>query len=117
MKTLPKYFIDEAGHPAGIFIELIEYIAEEGSWDLQYVPGSWGEGLERLERGEIDLMPDVAYTSDRAKSFAFSRHAGSIVLVPGVCPARKRHRIDSGPGGEHESSFWNVRYRKRPLPN
>ncbi len=70
-ENAPKVFIDESGHPAGIFIELIEYIAEKAGWELHYVPGSWSEGLERLERGEIDLMPDVAYTSDRAKLFAF----------------------------------------------
>ncbi len=70
-ENAPKVFIDESGHPSGIFIELIEYIAEKEGWELQYVPGSWSEGLERLERGEIDLMPDVAYTSDRAKIYAF----------------------------------------------
>ncbi len=70
-ENAPKVFIDESGHPAGIFIELIEYIAKKEGWELQYVPGSWGEGLERLERGEIDLMPDVAYTSERAKIFTF----------------------------------------------
>jgi len=37
------------------------------------VPGTWGEGLDRLEKREIDLMPDVAYTADREKIFAFHK--------------------------------------------
>ena len=37
------------------------------------MPGTWGEGLDRLEKGEIDLMPDVVYTSDREKIFSFHK--------------------------------------------
>jgi PAS domain S-box-containing protein len=31
------------------------------------------EGLDRVEKGEIDLMPDVAYTADRAKIYSFHK--------------------------------------------
>ena len=70
-ENAPKVFIAASGAPAGIFINIIEHIAESEGWRLQYVPGTWGQGLDRLERGEIDLMPDVAYTADREKIFAF----------------------------------------------
>lgn len=70
-ENAPKVFLDAAGTPAGIFIDLINDIARARGWDLTYVPGTWGEGLDRLERGDIDLMPDVAYTADRADRFAF----------------------------------------------
>jgi len=69
----PKIFISESGKPAGIFIDLIEHIAKSEGWNLRYVPGTWGEGLDRLERGEIDLMPDVAYAAHREKIFAFHK--------------------------------------------
>ncbi len=69
----PKVFLAETDKPAGVFINLIEYIAEIEGWDLKYVPGTWGQGLDRLERGEIDLMPDVAYTSARERTFAFHK--------------------------------------------
>lgn len=72
-ENAPKIFISESGRPAGIFIDLIEYIAKQEGWNLQYVTGTWAEGLERLEKGEIDLMPDVAYTVDREKIFAFHK--------------------------------------------
>jgi len=69
----PKIFISESGQPSGIFIDIIEDIAKSEGWNLRYVPGTWGEGLDRLKRGEIDLMPDVAYTAEREKLFAFHK--------------------------------------------
>lgn len=70
-ENAPKVFTSENGQPAGIFIDIIEFIAQREGWTLQYVPGTWSEGLDRLEKGEIDLMPDVAYTAERAKKFSF----------------------------------------------
>ncbi|MDZ7790437.1 MAG: transporter substrate-binding domain-containing protein [Xanthomonadales bacterium] len=67
----PKIGLDEAGEPQGIFIDLIEAIAEREGWRIEYVPGNWQQGLQRLTIGEIDLMPDVARTAERAELFAF----------------------------------------------
>jgi PAS domain S-box-containing protein len=72
-ENAPKIFISESGQPSGIFIDIIEQIAKSEGWNLHYVPGTWGEGLDRLEKGEIDLMPDVAYTADRDKIFDFHK--------------------------------------------
>ncbi len=72
-ENAPKVFISESGKPAGIFIDLIEHIAKTEGWQIRYVPGTWGEGLDRLEKSEIDLMPDVAYTADRRKIIAFHK--------------------------------------------
>jgi signal transduction histidine kinase len=69
----PKIFTSESGKPAGIFIDIIEQIAASEGWNLQYVSGTWREGLDRLEKGEIDLMPDVAYTVDREETFSFHK--------------------------------------------
>jgi len=67
----PKVAVSEAGRPEGIFIDLIEGIAEQEGWEIEYVPGTWSEGLERLARGEIDLMPDVARNQEREALYAF----------------------------------------------
>lgn len=69
----PKIFLDSSGRPAGIFIEILESIAREENWSLQFIPGTWGDSLDRLESGEIDLMPDVSYSAEREKIFAFHR--------------------------------------------
>ena len=72
-ENAPKIFMDESGKPAGIFIDIIEDIAKKEGWTLRYQSGTWGEGLDRLARGEIDLMPDVAYTPAREKLYAFHK--------------------------------------------
>jgi hypothetical protein len=70
-ENAPKVFTLESGEPAGIFIDIIEHIAEREGWRLRYVPGTWAEGLDRLAEGKIDLMPDVANTAARAKIYDF----------------------------------------------
>lgn len=70
-ENAPKIFTAESGQPAGIFIDIIEHIAEAEGWRLRYLQGTWAEGLDRLQKGEIDLMPDVALTSEREKIYAF----------------------------------------------
>jgi len=67
----PKVALSESGHPEGIFIDLIEAIAAEEGWTIDYVPGTWAQGLDRLKAGEIDLMPDVALTQARRQIYTF----------------------------------------------
>ena len=69
----PKIFLDAAGQPAGIFIDVLRAVANQEDWTLEYVPGSWAEGLDRVATGEIDLMPDVAFTSEREELYDFHR--------------------------------------------
>jgi len=68
----PKVAVDETGDVTGLFPDLIEAIALEESWSLDYVPGTWTESMERLARGEIDLMVDVAFTEPRKVLYAFN---------------------------------------------
>lgn len=67
----PKIFTTPSGRPAGIFVDVLEEIARREHWRLEYVPGSWAQCLERLARGELDLMPDVALTEARRRTFRF----------------------------------------------
>jgi PAS domain S-box-containing protein len=69
----PKVFTSESGKPSGIFIDIIEQIAQNEGWTLRYVHGTWAQGLDRAAKGEIDLMPDVAYMSEREKIFYFHK--------------------------------------------
>ena len=41
-------------------------------WRYEYVTGSFGELMQKLEAGEIDLMPNISYTDERAKSLLYS---------------------------------------------
>lgn len=69
----PKIFLDEDGRPAGLFIELLQKIAAEEGWTLEYIPCEWEACLTALESGQIDLMPDVAYSEARDQRFDFHR--------------------------------------------
>ena len=61
----PKVFINKEGNPKGIFIDLIEEIARIERWEIEYVFGTWVENLERLQKEDIDLLLDVAYSEER----------------------------------------------------
>lgn len=76
-ENIPKVFTDGSGNPAGIFVDLIEDIAAREGWMIEYVHGTWGESLDRLAEGKIDLMPDVAFTTAREKIFVF--HAEPVL--------------------------------------
>lgn len=69
----PKIFTEKNGAPAGIFVDIIEEIARREGWSLKYVHGTWPQCLENLELGKIDLMPDVAYSGERAQKYDFCR--------------------------------------------
>ncbi len=57
----------------GILIELLEEVARREGWSLRFVPCEWQDCLVMLEAGSLDLMPDVAWTDERASLFAFHR--------------------------------------------
>lgn len=72
-ENAPKIFTSPSGSPAGIYVDIIEHIAKIEGWHISYVAGTWGEGLDRLAQGAIDLMPDVGYTSERAATYSFHK--------------------------------------------
>jgi PAS domain S-box-containing protein len=69
----PRIFTDVQGKVSGFWPDIIEYIAEKEGWEIEYVHGTWAQCLDRLEKGEIDMMPDVVYTEERGKIFDFSQ--------------------------------------------
>ncbi|MFI3202118.1 MAG: EAL domain-containing protein [Eubacteriales bacterium] len=53
-----------------------EYLTEmfgyaEGVYELEFVEVIWSEGLEMLERGELDLLAGANYTQERAEKFLY----------------------------------------------
>jgi len=68
----PKIFMNEDQQPAGFWVEVMDAVASQEGWTVEYIPGSWEECLNRLEKGEIDIMPDVAFTEKRDEIFLFS---------------------------------------------
>jgi diguanylate cyclase (GGDEF)-like protein/PAS domain S-box-containing protein len=67
----PKVVIPPDGTPTGFWPELVRVIAGREGWDIQWIKGSWREGLARLENGRIDVMVDTAINNRRRERFAF----------------------------------------------
>ena len=85
----PKVAIDEAATVSGLYPALIEHIAAEEGWVIEYVSGTWTESMARLDRGEIDVMVDVAYTAPRQELYAFNEETvlvnwGTVYTRPGL---------------------------------
>ena len=67
----PKIFSEKDGKPSGILIDLLVEIAGKENWQLQFVPCVWGDCLTAVERGELDLLPDVAFSEARNAYLSF----------------------------------------------
>ncbi len=70
-QNMPKVFLNEKGQADGFFIDLLEEMADQDGWTLQFVPCEWEACLAALQAGQIDLMPDMAYSAERDKIFDF----------------------------------------------
>jgi signal transduction histidine kinase/CheY-like chemotaxis protein len=68
----PKIFRNADGEPTGLFVDLLDAVAERENWSLRYVDCNWPDCLVMLEAGELDLMPDVALTPERAQRVQFN---------------------------------------------
>ena len=65
---------DDDEHKRGAGYEYLQKIASVTGWSYEYVYASFGECLEMLENGEIDLMGEVNYTLDRSRRMRFSSY-------------------------------------------
>lgn len=74
----PKIFMSETGQASGILVDLLASVASNSGWELEYVACQWEECLEALRQGNIDLMPDVAYSGQRALDFDFHQQPALI---------------------------------------
>ena len=68
----PKISVSGNGTVSGYHIDIIEAILKNSPYRTEYVTGTWEEGLSRLKNGEIDLMPDVAWSTERADIYDFN---------------------------------------------
>jgi len=71
-QNTPLSFIEENGKVKGFFIDILEYIADQEGWEIEYIPCSFSECMSDLKRGEIDLLGVIAYSESRAKSFDYT---------------------------------------------
>ncbi|GAB2613100.1 EAL domain-containing protein [Novilysobacter erysipheiresistens] len=68
----PFQFLDDDGAAKGFDVELIRAVLEPQGLSLRFELGEWDTALERLDRGEIDVVP-MFISSERAERFLFSK--------------------------------------------
>lgn len=71
-QNAPRIFLDDTGTPTGFWVDLLEPIAQTEGWRLEYVPCEWDHCLRAIEKGQLDLMVDVAYSEERDRQYAFN---------------------------------------------
>jgi diguanylate cyclase (GGDEF)-like protein/PAS domain S-box-containing protein len=67
----PKVFMNEDGGASGILVDLLREMASAEQWPLEFVACEWQACLAALEAGRIDLLPDMAWSEERAARYAF----------------------------------------------
>ncbi|MFC5511772.1 EAL domain-containing protein [Massilia jejuensis] len=70
-QNAPKVFMGESGKASGIFVDLLREVASAERWQLEFVACEWQACIAALEAGRIDLLPDMAWSEDRARRYAF----------------------------------------------
>ncbi|MGY0556656.1 EAL domain-containing protein [Lysobacter sp. A421] len=68
----PFQFLDDEGEARGFDVELIRAVLEPQGLAVRFELGEWDIALERLDRGEVDVVPMFA-SPERAKRFLFSK--------------------------------------------
>ena len=89
----PLVFIEADGSAQGLYIDVLNYIAEEEGWVIHYIPCTWAECLASVERGDLDLLPSVGYTEERAKKLDYPQEY--LFMDWGVIYANDSQSIDS----------------------
>jgi diguanylate cyclase (GGDEF)-like protein/PAS domain S-box-containing protein len=67
----PKVAVSADGMPSGIFGDLLNQIALQEKWQLKPVSCDWSYCLDLLKSGDIDILPDVAFSDERAQQMSF----------------------------------------------
>jgi signal transduction histidine kinase len=92
-ENVPLSFVDGNGRVGGVFIDILEHIAENEDWQIEYMPSSWAENLDRLADSRIDLLGVIAYTAERNLLFDYSLE--SVLTEWGQIYVRKDSGIES----------------------
>lgn len=83
----------EEGKPDGLFVDLMNEVALQNNWQVQYIACPQAECQLMLDDHRADFMAPLAWSPERAKRYSFSKN--DIVTNWGVVYARPGSRINS----------------------
>ncbi len=87
----PLVYRDQNGKFSGVFVDLLETVAQQEGWELDYVYADWNDLVSMLQTAKIDILPDIAYTEEREKLFDFNKEViftnwGRVFTTPSFLP-------------------------------
>jgi PAS domain S-box-containing protein len=68
----PYTFMNPDGLPDGLSVDLIRAVAKSMGLQVEIAMATWDDARRALAAGDIDLLPMMAYSEQRAKDFDFS---------------------------------------------
>ncbi|MCU4156243.1 transporter substrate-binding domain-containing protein [Carboxylicivirga sp. A043] len=89
----PLCSIDSTNQAEGIFIDLLNKVADVNNWHIDYIPLTFTEGIDALKYGKIQLLTTVARTQKREQLINFSNE--TIFTNWGIIYTNKNSRIES----------------------
>jgi signal transduction histidine kinase/CheY-like chemotaxis protein len=69
----PKIYTAANGKPGGMSVELLDEMARLENWHLHYTQCKFADCLALVEKGEVDILPNVALLPERLSRFDFNQ--------------------------------------------
>jgi len=81
----PLQFVDADNDISGMTVEYLRLLALRTGLELEFIPATWGEIVEMLKNGEVDMIADATPTPSRLKYFLFTgvvnNHSSSLYVL------------------------------------
>lgn len=71
----PIVFSHVAKPPHGIAIDVLDYVAQQEKWRVEYVNATWGELLKLMDNGKLDVLVGMGYSEERARKYKINRES------------------------------------------
>lgn len=88
----PYHFLDDRGNVDGFDVALSREIARDLGLEARFELGEWDTALERLARGEIDVVP-MFWSAERSERFLFTQPI--LIRHHALFGAPSRQRLES----------------------
>lgn len=89
----PLVFKNEKGKADGFIIDIINEMNRNNDYNIEYVYGSWGEVLNKLKTGKIDLVLDILESKKRKEVLDFNKKP--LFLNYGKICINEKYNIES----------------------
>src|SRR6056297_812584 len=68
----PLVGMSEEGDAEGFFVDIVNYIADEEDWTLNYSLDSLNQNFKKIETDELDLLLAIAHTEKRDEKYIYN---------------------------------------------